>query len=244
MQKFQDVVLDSQGRPVPGAVIAVQSFPGGSPATVYQTNAVGAAYVPTTDSLGGFFFYAPNGSYSYTVTVAGVLRATVTDIQLQDLVPDPVFAGVITADGIKFPSVHVPSADVNVLDDYEEGVFTPSVVGGTLPGVGTYDPPPAGFYTKIGNRVFYEIQLTWIAHTGTGGMSVSGLPFPVNVGLFPACAVWNQNISMTAGHVMQATANIGSTNILLSSIPTGGGLSVNIPMDAAGSILLSGHYRI
>lgn len=84
MQKFQDVVLDSQGRPVAGAVIAVLSYPGGSPATVYQTDAVGTAYTPTTDDYGAFYFYAPNGRYSYTVTVANVLRGTVTDILLYD----------------------------------------------------------------------------------------------------------------------------------------------------------------
>lgn len=84
MQKFQDVVLDSQGRPVAGAVIAVLSYPGGSPATVYQTDAVGAAYTPTTDDYGAFYFYAPNGNYSYTVTVANVLRKTVTDVILYD----------------------------------------------------------------------------------------------------------------------------------------------------------------
>jgi hypothetical protein len=84
MQKFQDVVLDSQGRPVAGAVIAVQEYPGGGAATVYETDAVGAAYTPTTDAFGAFFFYAPNGNYSYTVTVGGVLRKTVTDVTLYD----------------------------------------------------------------------------------------------------------------------------------------------------------------
>lgn len=84
MQKYQDVVLDSQGRPVAGAVIAVQEYPGGSSATVYETDAVGAAYTPTTDTYGGFFFYAPNGNYSYTVTVAGVLRKTVSDVTIYD----------------------------------------------------------------------------------------------------------------------------------------------------------------
>lgn len=84
MQKFQDVVLDSQGRPVAGAVIAVLSYPGGSPATVYQTDSVGTAYTPTTDDYGAFYFYAPDGNYSYTVTVGGVLRKTVTDITLYD----------------------------------------------------------------------------------------------------------------------------------------------------------------
>lgn len=88
MQKFQDVVLDSQGRPVAGAVIAVLSYPGGSPATVYQTDSVGAAYTPTTDDYGAFYFYAPNGHYSYTVSVSNVLRGTVTDILLYD--PDEI----------------------------------------------------------------------------------------------------------------------------------------------------------
>lgn len=94
MQKFQDVVLDSQGRPVEGAVIAVQEYPGGGAATVYQTNNVGAAYVPTTDAYGAFFFYAPNGRYSYTVTVANVLRGTVTDVLLYD--PDESTTGTWT----------------------------------------------------------------------------------------------------------------------------------------------------
>jgi hypothetical protein len=176
MQKFQDVVLDSQGRPVPGAVIAVQSFPGGSPATVYQTNSVGAAYVPTTDSLGGFFFYAPDGNYSYTVTVANVLRATVTDIQLQDLNPDPVFTGVITADGIKFPAIQDPSADANTLDDYEEGVWTPSVTSGS--GTITTLGAVAGRYTKVGQWVkcYFTVAITTNGTAG-GVLVIAGLPF-------------------------------------------------------------------
>lgn len=106
MQKFQDVVLDSQGRPVAGAVIAVQAYPGGGAATVYQTDAVGAAYTPTTDAFGGFFFYVADGNYSYTVTVGGVLRKTVTDIQIVDIdaalalkasLASPTFTGEVTA---------------------------------------------------------------------------------------------------------------------------------------------------
>jgi hypothetical protein len=51
---------------------------------VYQTNAVGTAYEPVTDDYGAFYFYAENGRYDYTVTVANVLRETVTDILLYD----------------------------------------------------------------------------------------------------------------------------------------------------------------
>lgn len=181
MQKFQDVVQDSQGRPVAGAVIAVLSYPGGSPATVYENDVVGAAYVPVTDAFGAFFFYAPDGDYSYTVTVFNVLRRTVTDVQIVDVLTryplnNPVFTGVVSADGFKFPTVQVPSADVKVLDDYEEGAWTPVVTAtvGTITTVGVV----AGRYVKIGALVtcyFYCIITT----NGTGAQSVviGGLPF-------------------------------------------------------------------
>ncbi len=34
------------------------------------------------------------------------------------------------ADGIKFPATQVSSADVNQLDDYEEGTWTPATMFG------------------------------------------------------------------------------------------------------------------
>lgn len=86
------------------------------------------------------------------------------------------WAGVSVAGGpaqgqILFPAVQVPSANVNTLDDYEEGSWTP-IVGGTANYL-----VQSGTYTKIGNLVFIRGTLQ-INAIGTGSTSViSGLPF-------------------------------------------------------------------
>jgi hypothetical protein len=81
--------------------------------------------------------------------------------------------------GITFPATQSASTDVNTLDDYEEGTFTPSVLfGGAAVGqTGTF----AGFYTKVGNQVFATITIGLTAKgSSTGFISIGGLPFTSN----------------------------------------------------------------
>lgn len=74
---------------------------------------------------------------------------------------------------IQFPSTQNPSSDVNALDDYEEGLWTPSVGGNA-----TYSAQ-LGRYTKIGNQITVSCYLI-INAIGTGSASlISGLPFAV-----------------------------------------------------------------
>jgi hypothetical protein len=76
-----------------------------------------------------------------------------------------------TGCGIAFPATQVASSDVNTLDDYEEGTWTP-ILGGTT----TYTFQ-SGRYTKIGNSVFIQGALT-VTLLGTGSAStITGLPF-------------------------------------------------------------------
>ena len=81
-----------------------------------------------------------------------------------------------TGVGITFPATQSASSDANTLDDYEEGTFTPSAVGSTTAGTGTYSTR-TGVYTKIGRFVHVSIAIDWSAHTGTGNLRISGLPF-------------------------------------------------------------------
>lgn len=75
------------------------------------------------------------------------------------------------AGGIAFPATQVAIADVNTLDDYEEGTWTPSLGGSTV-----YSAR-GGSYIKIGTLVYIECWLN-ITTIGTGSTSlVSGLPF-------------------------------------------------------------------
>ena len=68
----------------------------------------------------------------------------------------------------------------NQLDDYEEGTFTPAYDAGG--GVTFSYPQQYGWYTKIGDKVTFELYLQAHASSitsGNGGNSVSitGLPF-------------------------------------------------------------------
>jgi hypothetical protein len=78
--------------------------------------------------------------------------------------------------GITFPATQSASSDANTLDDYEEGTFTPTAAGTSTAGTGTYSSQ-LGRYTKIGRLTYFTITLAWSAHTGTGGISIRGLPF-------------------------------------------------------------------
>lgn len=66
----------------------------------------------------------------------------------------------------------------NLLDDYEEGTFTPLLEGATTPGTYVYSSQ-VGKYTKIGNmiiaRIRIDVSVTTLA--GTGDALISGLPF-------------------------------------------------------------------
>jgi hypothetical protein len=79
---------------------------------------------------------------------------------------------------LAFPATQNPSADANTLDDYEEGLWTPTLnFGGNAVGM-TYATTPAGRYTKIGRTVFATGSLALSAKgSSTGAATVAGLPF-------------------------------------------------------------------
>lgn len=131
------------------------------------------------------------------------------------------------------------SADANTLDYYQEGSFTPTIVGTTTAGTGTYTVQ-LGRYTRIGNRVLFSAYITWTAHTGTGNMRISGLPFTVAGNTIP-CAVYASDLSFTGQ--LQAVAVTGGTQIYVRQV-SGGGTFSEVAMDAAATLNISGHYEV
>lgn len=64
-----------------------------------------------------------------------------------------------------------------LLDDYEEGTWTPAVNFGFSAAGFTYSRQE-GHYTKIGRQVFCQLRITLTAKgSNTGGVTISGLPF-------------------------------------------------------------------
>jgi len=148
--------------------------------------------------------------------------------------------------GITFPATQSASSDANTLDDYEEGTFTPTVAGTTLAGTGTY-AAQGGFYTKIGNRVSFNLYINWTNLVGaTGALTIVGLPF-TSLGTatsYSAVSVWSDVLTLTASSYLVCYIPPNSTTFSPKSSPVGGGSDVNVAIDTSASIMLAGSYPI
>jgi hypothetical protein len=124
--------------------------------------------------------------------------------------------------------------------------FTPVVKGSTSAGVGTYSVQ-FGEYSVIGNRVFFDIYLTWSAHTGTGNLIVSDLPYYAKNqpnGNYPISLDFTNGLALTAGNVIMGRVQSNKKDIAFTQIPSGGGAAAVVPIDTAASIMISGNYPI
>lgn len=146
--------------------------------------------------------------------------------------------------GFKFTNLAV--TDTTTLDYYKEDVFTPVVVGTTDAGVGTYTVQ-VGRYTRIGNVVNFYIQLAWTAHTGTGYLTITGLPFTsANIAnLRYPIVIRNNGLAAAAGYTIQGIVNVNSTTISFDEYKdTDGSLAV-LPMDpVVAGLSISGSYLV
>lgn len=91
-------------------------------------------------------------------------------------------SGTITTNGgaIIFPATQIPSSNVNALDDYEEGTWTPQFTFDTPGNLAVTYTTQTGTYTKIGNRVYVDFTLVIsnISYTtSSGNVRITGLPF-------------------------------------------------------------------
>lgn len=132
-----------------------------------------------------------------------------------------------------------------LLDDYEEGTFTPTVSGSTSAGAGTYSVQQ-GRYTKVGNVVFVTAVMTWSAHTGTGNMRLTGLPFTIlNVaGLDSPLSIQVNSVALTANNVAQVTVKPNTTYAEVLQYPVGGGTVADVPIDTAATIRYAGSFLV
>ena len=209
----------------------------------YKTSAAAAIYAQPA-----------SGAHEWYSLAAGVADAAATPIERMRLdASGNLGIGVIPTarnnttlqikDGIGFPATQVASTDANTLDDYEEGTFTPTIIGLTTAGVGTY-AAQVGTYTKVGRLVTVFISLNWSAHTGTGNLQINGLPFAISATDFSPMATRQNQLALTASNVLQVYANSGSSTLGIEQVPTGGGASVAVPMDTAASLIISGSYSV
>jgi len=129
-----------------------------------------------------------------------------------------------------------------LLADYEEGTFTPTVSGSSTAGAGTYTARN-GKYTKIGNTVYFLIDYILSAHTGTGDTLISGLPYAAGAAYYPDIVTIANGLSLTALYYIGGSViGPGGTFIYFQQMPVGGGSAIGIPIDGTSDVRLSGFY--
>lgn len=149
---------------------------------------------------------------------------------------------IVAGTGIKIGG----TAAANLLDDYEEGTFTPVLSDGTNNATLS---TATGNYTKIGELVTFQIYIV-VSSLGSmsGSLRVSGLPFTnqggnsfdsVSIGLAGA-------LSITAGTTPSGYINSGASYILLTIFDATDGISsiTETELTATSSFSISGQYRI
>ena len=136
----------------------------------------------STETLGGTLIVANGGTGRATLTNHSVLIGAGTTAITQSAVgatgtvlignsaADPTFSATPTVTSITLGSGSALSTFVDWTS------WTPTLTGATTAGTTTYTNQ-VGYYTRIGNIVFIHYVLSITAATGTGNLTIGGLPF-------------------------------------------------------------------
>jgi hypothetical protein len=137
---------------------------------------------------------------------------------------------------ILFPAVQNSSGNPNVLDDYEEGNWTPSVGGNA-----TYSVQ-IGFYTKVGRVVTVNCWMS-ITTIGTGNVNtITGLPFLVGANTFLTASPLYSALATNTTTLIAYGAAGGNSIELRGSTAAASGLSTNTWLGNGSSIIFTATY--
>jgi hypothetical protein len=120
--------------------------------------------------------------------------------------------------------------------------FTPTVIGLTAAGAGTYSYQ-LGSGQLIGNRFYFSMSIAWTAHTGTGGIAITGLPFTAlnTANRLSALSLVAENMTFTGQ--LSAYVLPNENRVRLAQLATGAALAA-VAMDTAATIHINGFYEV
>lgn len=151
-------------------------------------------------------------------------------------------------------TVSLTSIDATRLKDgaddfYEEGTFTPTLIGTSTTGSVTYGRQ-AGYFTRVGNLVTWTLNITTTAFTGfAGNVQIDSLPYTASSGSSknaPGQKGVHSGLTLTSGHelgcyVLQGTAKV----VLIMSDNVGNDAVAQSLFSATNNELtLGGHYYV
>ena len=152
---------------------------------------------------GYYMWINPGGGAGDGLTFSRNNSGTYSNTLILDREANAHFGGnavFANGNGIDFSATSDASGKTSeLLDDYEEGTFTPVLGGQTTPGTTANG---IGRYTKIGNTVFITIRFSNVTISGgSGQIKITGLPFTPNSG--------SSNTPVANTQVYKVTMNTG-----------------------------------
>jgi len=178
------------------------TFTSGSVLTMDINGGVSAQISSAIRGAGTYLplLFATNGTEKMRISTAGDITAAVGNLVI----------GTATK-GIDFSAnANAPGMTSELLSWYEEGAWTPTLSFGGA-SVGIIYGTQTGKYTRIGNRVFFNLIIILTSQgSSTGGASISGLPFAAAEGV--ACSTLISNMS-AVGTVPQSFANASAVDL-------------------------------
>ena len=141
----------------------------GTPAIAASGDANTGIYFPAGDTIA----FAEGGNEAARIDSSGRLLVGTSSANAN--------GGVLQlSGGITFPATAVAASDVNTLDDYEEGTWTPEIADAATGGNTVTHSVQNGLYTKVGNVVTAYFRVTWtsLGSCASGSLiRIRGLPY-------------------------------------------------------------------
>jgi len=189
--------------------IGITLTPKGTGGVVFPAGAVGTPAITTTGDTNTGVYFSAADEISFATGGSQRVKIGTADLTISN---GNLVIGT-SGKGIDF-SATAGTGTSELLNDYEEGTWTPTLKEGTNTlTAGTN----GGYYTKIGNQVTVWINIQDINKSGSGNLSITGLPFSANAAndRFISGAIAFNRIDIPAG-IGSPYANIPN----YSSLPT------------------------
>jgi hypothetical protein len=144
------------------------------------------------------------------------------------------------------------TGSANLLDDYEHGEWTPTVVGSTTAGTYTVATGSSARYEKIGRLVHVGARLTFdAAGSGGGAIILGGLPFNYASGSLPSGTYLPNAVSLPIGDggmcAVMLPVSSGADSRMVLSIGSDGAGASNVlvtGLTTSSQIYLDMTYRV
>lgn len=126
----------------------------------------------------------------------------------------------------------------------EQGTFTPTARGTGTNGTFTYTAQ-SGSWQRVGNRVFFSINIGWTATTGTGGIRIklNDIPYLPSGAQQVACSIRVDGLVFGSGKQLQAYTTTTNNEIIIEASDGAGSATADVTMDTAiGQMMIAGSF--